>query len=392
MASRYGARGRMLRIRHNEARTASPARIWADIDLDAVRDNLARVRARVGAQCRVVAVVKANAYGHGAIQVAKAALAAGARELAVADCGEGARLREAGIDAPVCILGPSLPEEAATIVGNRLVPTVCDLDLARALDGAARGPIAIEVELDTGMRRHGVAHEDALAFVRSLRVHRNLRVRAVFTHFAGLDEEALPDIRQQWERFCAARHELARAGHDLQAHACNSLGADLMPEAHADAVRVGGALYGFDVGSEPSGLRPAMTLKTRVCAVHGAAPGDRVGYGGIHRVERATTLALLPCGYADGLSRAHWNGGAALVRGVRVPIVGHVSMNQTVLDVGDMEVAPGDEVVLLGEQGGRRIRAEERAAAGCSAYEVTALLRADLPRRYAQAGVAAPTA
>lgn len=382
----------MLRIRHNEARTASPARIWADIDLDAVRDNLACVRARVGAKCRVVAVVKANAYGHGAVQVAKAAIVAGANELAVADCSEGARLREAGIDAPVCILGPSLPEEAATIVGNRLVPTVCDLDLARALDVAARGTIAIEVELDTGMRRHGVAHEDALAFVRSLRVHRNLRVRSVFTHFAGLDEEALPDMRQQWERFCAARHQLARAGHELQAHACNSLGADLMPEAHADAVRVGGALYGFDVGSEPSGLRPAMALKTRVCAVRGAAPGDRVGYGGIHRVERATTLALLPCGYADGLSRAHWNGGAALVRGVRVPIVGHVSMNQTVLDVGDTEVAPGDEVVLLGEQGGRRIRAEERVAAGCSAYEVTALLRADLPRRYAQADVAAPTA
>lgn len=379
----------MLRIRHNEARTALPARVWADIDLDAVRDNLARVRARIGANCRVVAVVKANAYGHGAVQVARAAIAAGANELAVADCGEGARLREAGIDAPICILGPSLPEESAAIVANRLVPTVCDLELARALDVAARGTLAIEVELDTGMRRHGVAHEDALAFVRSLRVFRNLRVRSVFTHFAGLDEEALPDMRLQWDRFCAARQELSRAGYDLQAHACNSLGADVLPEAQADAVRIGGALYGFDIGGSPSGLRPALSLKTRICAVHGAAPGDRVGYGGMHRVARATTLALLPCGYADGLSRAHWNGGSALVRGVRVPIVGHVSMNQTVLDVGDMEVAVGDEVVLLGEQGAHRIRAEERAAEGCSAYEVTALLRSEMPRRYVQANAAA---
>ncbi|MEY4830547.1 MAG: alanine racemase [Planctomycetota bacterium] len=372
----------MLRIRHNEARTALPARIWADIDLDAVRGNLARVRARIGARCRIVAVVKANAYGHGASMVARAAIDAGAHELAVADCGEGARLRADGVDAPICILGPSLPEEAQAILENRLVPTVCDFELARALDGSARSQIVVDVELDTGMRRHGVAHEDAVAFVRSLRVFRNLRVRSVFTHFAGLDEEAVVDMRQQWERFCVARSELAQAGYELQAHACNSLGTDILPEAHADAVRVGGALYGFDAGSSPSGLRPALTLKTRVCAVHGAAPGDRVGYGGMYCVERATTLALLPCGYADGLSRAHWNGGHALVRGVRVPIVGHVSMNQTVLDVGDMEIAPGDEVVLLGAQGSLRIRAEERAAAGSSPYEVTTLLRAELVRRY----------
>jgi alanine racemase len=372
----------MLRIRHDEARAALPLRVSADIDLGAVRDNLGLLRSRLRTGCRVIAVVKADGYGHGAVQVARTALAAGAAELAVADAGEGVRLREAGVEAPILVVGPSQPEDAAAIVHHRLRPTVADAEFARALAAHAQRTVPIEIELDTGMRRHGILDEDAVAFVRSLRVHKHLQVRAVFTHFAGLDRTAIEDMRAQWRRFEAAREALAFVGYDVEAHACNTLATVLLPEAHAAAVRIGGGLYGFDCGTRLSGLRPAMTLKTRVVGVRGAAPGDFVGYGAMHRVTRATTLLLLPCGYADGLSRAHWNGKDVLVRGHRRPIVGQVSMNQTVVDGGDLDFEIGDEVVLLGAQGRERIRAEDRAASGCSAYEVTTLLRSDLARRY----------
>lgn len=372
----------MLRIRTNEARALEPERLWAEIDLGAVRTNLARLRARLAPGCRVVAVVKADGYGHGAIAVAQAALTAGADELAVADAREGAVLRAAGIAAPILIVGPSRPGDAARIVAHRLVPAIADLDVAAALARAARGRLDVEIEVDTGMRRHGVPAADLLAFVRALRVHGRLRVTGVFTHFAGTDAAAAPAMRAQWATFADAVAELRAAGHAVRAHACNTLGALLLPEAHADAVRIGGGLYGFDPGCGDLALQPALTLATHVAGLRPAAAGDPVGYGGLHRCAQATTLALLPCGYADGLSRAHWNGGAVLVGGRRVPIVGHVSMNQMVVDLGDVPAAVGDPVVLLGAQGGERLRPEERAAAGCSAYEVTALLRLDLPRRY----------
>lgn len=379
----------MLRIRHDEARAALPLRVWADIDLDAVRANTRALRASLAADCRLVAVVKADGYGHGAVPVARAALEAGAAELAVADAREGVLLREAGLDAPILLVGPSQPDDAAAIVRHRLVPTVCDADLAAALARHARSPLSIDVELDTGMRRHGIVADDAVAFVRSLRVHPMLRVRAVFTHFAAIDANGIDGMRAQWAAFERARASLAAAGYEVEAHACNSLATGLLPEAHAHAVRTGGALYGFATGPGLPALRPALTMTTRVVAVRGAAPGDHVGYGGTHVVERATTLALLPCGYADGLSRAHWNGAEVLLRGHRVRVVGHVSMNQTVVDVGDLDVAVGDEVVLLGAQGKHRVLPEERAMAGCSAYEVTSLLSRDLVRRYGPASVLA---
>ncbi len=305
----------MLRIRHESALTASASRLWAEIDLSAVRDNVALLRGRMAPSCRLVAVVKANAYGHGAVAVARCALAAGASELAVACAREGQELRDAGIAAPIAIVGPSLPEEAAAIVAGRLRPTVADLELAAALDRAAPRPIEVEVEVDTGMRRHGVHQDDALAFVRSLRVFRRLRVVGVYTHFAGVGEQDRDGLLAQWRSFAQTLAVLREHGLEVAAHACNSLGHALLPEAHADAVRLGGAIYGFAACPGGHGLRPALALKSRLAAMRGAAPGDRVGYGGTFVAERATTLGLLPCGYADGLARSHWNGAEVLVGG-----------------------------------------------------------------------------
>ena len=372
----------MLRIRHESAQALSASRLWAEVDLSAVRDNVALLRGRLAPSCRLVAVVKANAYGHGAVAVARAAISAGAAELAVASAREGQELRVGGITAPIVIVGPSLPEEAAAILEHRLRPTVADLELAAALDRAATGAVEIEVEADTGMRRHGVHEDDVLAFVRSLRVFRRLRLVAVYTHLAGMAAQDLAGMRAQWRSFSATLEVLKAHGVEAAAHACNSLGLAVLPEAHADAVRIGGALYGFAAAPGLRGLRPAMALKSRIVALRGAAPGDRIGYGGAFRVERATTLGLLPCGYADGLSRAHWNGAEVLIRGRRRSIVGHVSMNQTVVELGDLEAEVGDEVVLLGAQCKERLRPEERAAEGCSPYEVTSLLPRELSRAY----------
>jgi alanine racemase len=379
----------MLRIRTTNAPAVATARLWAEVDLGAVRHNVAALRARLRRGCDLIAVVKADAYGHGAVEVARATLAAGAAALAVGDAQEGARLRAAGVDAPILIVGPSRAADVESILRHRLVASVADDELARALDARATGPVDVQVEVDTGMARHGVPAGAAADFARRLRAFPRLRLAGIYTHFAGVAAAERPALMLQLLLFRAVLQQLG--AERPRAHACNTLAACLLPDAHFDAVRIGGGLYGFDPGVPGIGLRPALALKTTVAGVRHAAAGDRVGYGGTHACAAATTLALLPCGYADGLSRAHWNGAEVLLRGRRVPVVGQVSMNQTVVDVGDAgDVAIGDEVVLLGAQGSERVRAEERVAAGGSVYEVTSLLRSDLPRLTVDAGAPAP--
>jgi alanine racemase len=385
----------MLRTRpsrHADAPVVAAARLWAEVDLDAVRQNVRSLRARLRHGCALLAVVKADGYGHGAEAVARAALDAGAAGLAVGDAFEGARLRAAGIDARILIVGPSAPADAPAIVRHRLVASVADLRLAQALAAhGGRGPIDVEVEIDTGMRRHGVLAAGAPEFVRGLRTWPALRLCGFYTHFAGHDAAAVPATRRQFETFLAVLRTLAPAGAAAAAHACNTLAACLLPEAHLDAVRVGGGIYGFDPGVPGIALRPALALKTRVAALRAAAAGDRVGYGGVFRCSAATTLALLPCGYADGLPRALWDGAEVLVRGLRARVAGLVSMNQMTVDVGAVpDVAVGDEVVLLGAQGGERVRAEDRVGRGGSPYEVTCLLRPDLLRVYRGAAAGPP--
>ena len=370
----------MLRI-HPRTATNEQAPAWIEIDLGAVRANVAAIRRRLQPGCQLIAVVKANAYGHGMLEIARTVLAAGAQRLAVASVAEGIALRDAGIRAPILIAGPSLPSQAGEILQHGLTATVGSLELAAALQRRAEHDLGIEIEVDTGMRRHGLLPADAIALANRLRRSGRLRLDGVYTHFRGLTRRDEPDLVTQWAEFAATAATIRRSWPDLRVHACNTLGTALLPAAHADAVRIGGGLYGFDpAGTKALAIRPALSLHTRIAAIRELQRGDQVGYGGTFTAERPLRLALLPIGYGDGLPRAAWQDADILVAGRRAPVVGLISMNQTLIDATGIPCRIGDVAILLGRQGDLRITAEERTTAGSSVYETTTLLGPRLPR------------
>lgn len=375
-----------------EANPVLAAPVWIDVDLDAIAHNVRSFRRWLAPACRLIAVVKANAYGHGMVRVARATLQAGADELAVASVAEGALLRTAGITQMIQVAGPIAPSEAAAVVQHGLLPSIGSVELAQALARANRRYLPVQIEVDTGMSRHGVPAHELGAVVDGIQARGRLAIAAVFTHFAATSIDDSAALAGQLATFLDAVGSV-RELRGVRRHACNTLGAMLLPAAHLDAVRIGGGLYGFDPffgsGSPgPLALRQALSLKARVVGLRDVPVGTAVGYGGTFVCARRTRLALLPIGYADGLVRELWNGAAVLVRGVRVRLVGVVSMNQAVVDVTDVPgVVLGDEVVLLGQQGGQCVRAEERVGPGGSVYEVTTLLRAGLSRRWLETSV-----
>jgi alanine racemase len=360
---------------------AAPA--WCEIDLDALRSNTAWLKGRLSPTTELFAVVKCNAYGHGLGPVARTVLAAGASRLVVATLPEGTELRRLRVRAPVLVLGPLQPADVHEVLQAALTPAVADLELCRALAAAARTEVRVHVKVDTGMSRYGVPAGDAAAFARALAALPRLRVEGVFTHFSGRSTAELPAMRAQLDRFAQALAAFRAHGHTPMAHAASTLAALALPDSHAEAVRIGGGLYGFDPDPAQlhAPLRAVLSLKTRVAAVKSAPAGTAIGYGGRHVCERETRLAVLPLGYGDGLLREVWQGAPVLVRGRRVPIVGLINMNQTVVDVSAVpRVATGDEVVLLGQQGSERVRAEDRVGADGTAYSITCLLPERLPR------------
>ncbi len=373
----------MLRIPIEQAPALrEPA--WIDVDLDAVAHNVRAFRSLLAPGCSLVAVVKSNAYGHGMVRVARTALQHGATELAVANVHEGAHLREAGVQVPILVAGPVAPTEAGLVVQHALVPSVAGAELAYALAAASRRYLPVHLEVDTGMSRHGVSAPALPALVDAIERRGRLSIAGVFTHFAATGVGEVDALRDQLRRFHDAVASV-RSLRGVKRHACNTLGTLVLPEARGDAVRVGGGLYGFDpcLGSGPLELRPALALKARLCGLRDVPAGTPVGYGAAFVTARPSRLGLVPRGYGDGLVRELWNGAQVLLRGRRVPVVGVVSMNQTVLDVTEVKDALlGDEIVLLGSQGTATVRAEERVPVGGSVYEVTTLLRSSLPRRY----------
>jgi alanine racemase len=387
----------MLRI-PLETHPALAAPAWVDVDLTAVAHNVRACRSLLAPECRLVAVVKANAYGHGMVRIARTALRSGAHELAVANVHEGAQLRQAGFTAPIQIAGPLAPSEAGLAVQHGLLPSVAGVELANALAAATRRYLPVQIEVDTGMSRHGVAPDQLATLVRQIHDRGRLTIAGVYTHFAatGTTAEDLAAMQAQLATFTHVV-DAVRALRGVRRHASNTLGALAMPAAHLDAVRIGGGIYGFDpfrsaVTAGPVELRPALALKARIVGLRTVPAGTPVGYGGTFVTTRPSRLALLPLGYADGLLRELWNGAPVLVRGVRAPIVGVVSMNQTVVDVTAVAGAMlGDEVVLLGAQGSERLWPEARIGPGGSVYEVTTLLRSALPRRFLGGDEAAAT-
>ena len=361
---------------------------WAEIDLDALRHNVRAIRSLVGPTVELIAVVKANAYGHGAVPVAKSALAAGASRLAVHRVNEGVELREGGIEAPILLLGYAPLAAAATVVQYRLTPTVITKEFAAALDGYSGEPIPVHVKVDTGMGRYGVLPEEVVDFVRALNAMPHIVIEGIYTHFATADEADTSYMRRQFRIFRDVLSAVENAGvRPLIRHACNSAATLAFPEAHLDAVRPGLALYGMEPSEErpsPVPLRPVLSLKSRVARVRTLPAGSSIGYGRTYTLEQPTRVALVPVGYGDGYHRILSNRGQVLIHGQRARILGRVSMDQIVVDVNHIpDVQMEDEVVVIGEQGEDAIRAEEVARwAETINYEVTTSLLPRVTRVY----------
>jgi alanine racemase len=364
--------------------------VWAEVDLAAIRHNT-RLLAELVAPAQLCAVVKAYAYGHGPVRVAEAALASGATWLAVALVEEGAALRDAGITEPVLLLSeppaPAWPE----VVRRRLTPTVYTMAAveaaAKAVALADADPLPVHVKVDTGMHRVGASPELGLDVAAAVAGRPELRLEGLWTHFAVADEPANEYTAEQLRRFLVVVDELDRRGvRPPLLHTCNSAGAVALAAGRLGLVRCGIAVYGLDPSPELAGrlpLRPALSLKAAVSYVKRLPAGARISYGLRYRLDAESTVATVPIGYADGVPRRLSEaGGEVLIRGRRHRIAGAVTMDQLMVDCGPAaEVAPGDEVVLIGRQGDESIDAWEWAERlGTIAYEVVCGIGARVPR------------
>jgi alanine racemase len=365
-------------------------RLVANIDLGAVGRNVRRVMQVVGPNVRVMAMVKGNAYGHGAVPVARAAVEAGVSWLGVATLGEAAELREAGVTAPICDVQPFPPDEVERVITLGVTPVLSEIEQARALDEAAqrRGVVAeAHIDVDTGMGRSGIAAAQVGAFAAELARLAHLRISGLYTHFPSAEDDAaftLGQVRRFEEAIEAAR----AAGIDpLTRHCANSAGLLLYPEARLDMVRPGLLVYGI-MPELPAGapalpdFEPVMTLRTQVLLARRMPRGATISYGRTCTLARDSVVGTLGVGYGDGYPRALSNIGSALVRGRRAPILGRVCMDATLVDLTDIpEAQAGDEAVLIGKQGDEEITAVEIARAiGTAEQDVTTRLTGRVSR------------
>jgi len=332
---------------------------WVEVDLDAIRHNVREI-SRVVAPARFCAVVKADGYGHGDVPVAAAALEAGADWLAVATVTEGLRLREAGIEAPVLLLSEATTADVGTVVANQLSPTVYSVAFLEALAEAAIDSVAVHVKLDTGMHRVGSDEAIADSILAGIRTDDRLTVGGIWTHFPSAEDgpEFTRGQANQLQQFVDRSGPTA----PILVHAANSAGALLYPEARFDMVRIGLAMYGCYPSAacrEVVTLQPAMRVVSQVAHTRRLPAGARPTYGRIRPLESESTVATIPIGYADGITRRLAKiGGQVLIGGKRRPYAGIVTMDQIVVDMGDEPVQVGDEVVLLGKQGDEEIDAD----------------------------------
>ncbi|WP_028060373.1 alanine racemase [Candidatus Solirubrobacter pratensis] len=374
-----------------------PLRALARVDLGAISANCARL----AALAPLCAVVKADGYGHGAVEAARAAQTGGAAWLAVATAGEAAELRAAGIGGPLLVMGALSPEEldmavaaGADIVAWREELIAALAARARAPRASSPGDIGVHVKLDTGMGRLGTRDPDEATRVAELvAATPGLRLAGAMTHFATADDDPA-FMAEQLGRFLPWADALASRHPGLIRHASNSAAALGNPIARLDMIRCGIAIYGMDpFHRDPAGrgLRPALELVSYVAEIKRARPGESAGYGRRFIAERDTWLATIPVGYGDGMPRGLTNRADVLVGGRRVPVAGTVSMDNITVDLGPGEPPPvGTEAVLLGARGGERILAEEWAAAlGTINYEITCGITPRVPREYGAAPAAA---
>ena len=359
----------------------------ARVDLSAIQHNFRTLAAFVKAQ--IIAVVKANAYGHGAPQVALALEEAGASMLACADIEEAIVLRESGVRAPILVFGALSVSDLDGIFRHHLTPTISTPGAARALQAAAARhgvTLRCHLKIDTGMNRLGFRHDNLERTLPEVAASPNLSVVAVYTHFATADDPEHPLFAEQRTRFEAALTLVRSMGIDTTVrHAANSAAMLRDERVWYDYVRPGLLLYGVTPPPLMTtlDLRPAMSLHSRIVAVKGIRSGEGSGYGMKTTVEEPRTLAVIPAGYADGLDLRLAGRGHMLVRGRRAPVVGSVCMDMAMIDVTGMEVAPGDEVVIVGAQKGESIGVREIAASiGTIPYELLCRVGTRIQRVY----------
>lgn len=364
----------------------------AMVDLSALAHNFNEVRRRVEGRY-VLSVVKAGAYGHGAVEVSRRLISLGTEMLGVALLEEGAELRNAGIDVPILVMGALFPEQADEIVRLGLSAVIYTDDFALSLSKAAQRQgrhVDVHVKVDTGMGRIGIQPDDAFDFILRTMRYPGLSIRGVMTHFADADLRSKEFAMLQMERFEGLIRRLERHGVSIPLrHAANSAVVLDFTPALFNMVRPGIMLYGYNpLEAESPGreadLKPVLSLITRIAFLKKVRPGVPISYGRTFVTKRESLIATIPIGYADGYSRALSNKGEALVKGRRVPVVGRVCMDMTMLDVTEAEgVREGDEVVLIGRQGEESITAEDIANwIGTIPYEVLCSISTRIPRIY----------
>lgn len=363
----------------------------AEIDLGALEHNYRRIKTRIPKGAGILGVVKADAYGHGAVEVSRTLEKLGVAYLGVALADEGIELREKGLSAPILVLGGLFPGESEKVLRFHLTPVVFKMENLEELSRVAvrrRQKVRVHVKVDTGMNRLGVPLDGWYDFLAGLKRFSRIEVEGILSHFAMVDEDGGTYSSRQWKAFEEALSLAKGMGIAYQyAHMANSGNLAAFPSYCADLVRPGIMLYGCSPSrfqDASLGLKPVMTWKTRIHLLKSVPPGARISYGGTFTTEKESRIAVLPVGYADGYRWGLSNRGEVLVGGKRAPVIGRVCMDYTLVDVTKVpEVRMGEEVVLIGKQGRDRIRAEEVAEKlGTISYEVLCGVGKRVPRVY----------
>lgn len=362
---------------------------WAEIDMRAVAYNYRQVKKIVGKNINIMAVVKANAYGHGTVEVSKVLEGLGVAYLGVATTDEAIRLRDHGIRSPILILGHVLPDEVKPAIERNITLTICGNELLGAIRDAVKHGLKAKVhmKIDTGMGRIGIWHEEALHFIKNLAQEPGVVIEGIYTHFssAGRDDFFTTYQIEAFEKLLAKLEDF-----DIDIplkHAANSIATVDFKRSHQNLVRPGLIIYGmYPKYNFPKliKLKPALSFKTRIVYLKDTPAGRSISYGRTYITQKDTKIATLPVGYADGYERNLSNRAEVLIRGRRAPVIGKVTMDQTMIDVGRIRgVKVGDEVVLIGKQGRNEIRAEKIARlAGTIAYETICSISNRVPRVY----------
>jgi alanine racemase len=364
---------------------------WAEVDLQAIKHNVNVARSFLAPNVEIMAIVKADAYGHGAVPVSKTLVEAGVERLGVALIEEARELKQAGINLPTHVLTEVPPEAVKELVASDFIATVCSKAAAEVISAEAvaqEKKAKVHVKVDTGMNRIGIAPDQVLDFVEYLWDLQNIDVEGIFTHFARADEPGCAATKEQILLFKRIIADLETSGFEIPIkHAANSAATFLLPESHFDMVRLGISLYGLHPSAatlKKVDLKPALSLKAQVSFVKNLPAGVGVSYGHLYKTRQPTVIATLPIGYGDGYTRLLSNKSQVIIKGKKYPVVGAICMDQLMVDVGlDSAVNVNDEAILIGREGDLEISADELAdLLGTINYEIVCMIGKRVPRLY----------